>query len=1037
MTDNTSETGSTKKMRLQLGGMTCASCALKIEHKLNTLQGVEAATVNFGNETAFVKFDPAQVDYSQFQQAVQEIGYRANLARTQLRFKGIASEEQFQEIIKFIQTIPGTYSVKGNYVAKIMTVEFNEEDVDARQFLGTLKRAGHQVEEVLGAEDLEQIEREKEIRYHRRLLYIALGFGIPGATLQMVAMGFTLDMEAMFLLELVLLALTTPVFLTAGLFYLKGAYRSLRSKNANMDVLVALGTCTAFFYSILTTFWLEGEMFYEAALLIWMFTLIGKLLEAMAKGRTSEAIKKLMGLQAKFATVVRGDKEVEVPIDEVEVADTVIVRPGEKIPVDGSVLEGESYIDESMVTGESIPAKKKVGDKVIGATINQNGLIRFKAEKVGRDTLLSQIIKIVQDSQAQKAPLQRIADKVSNYFVPMVILIALGSFLYWFLGTNIGFAKSLSVFVSVTVIACPCALGLAIPTAVIVGTGKGAENGILIKGGEALEKAFKAQTIVFDKTGTLTIGKPTVTDIVAEGQVDQRLLYFAASLERGSEHVLGRAIVEYATAQGLPLGTPQNVTAVPGLGIEGDVDGHKVMVGNPKLLAQRNIPAGAYAMKIDALQQSGKTTVSVVVDGQYMGVLGIADKLKDQAISAIRQLANLKLKVVMLTGDNRKTAEAIAREAGITEVIADVLPTEKAAKIKEIQNRGEIVAMVGDGINDAPALAQANVGIAVGSGTDVAIETGEIVLVRSDLRSIVGAITISRKTFRKMLTNLFWAFIYNIIFIPVAAGAFYVWTGGFLPPGFAAAAMALSSVSVVTNSLLLKRMDPKTPDQVEEEKLLTGKTEIDPVCGMEVTPGRSFESNYNGKKYYFCNISCKSAFDAEPQKYLAPTGDRVYAMPEKVTNVPKESALPNLGSPIMKTIDPVCGMEVVPGKSLESTYQGTTYYFCSANCKISFDQNPNQCLKPASGAESNVVTPSEGSESEMQKKPMKMDKAPAAKGPAQKLKCAQCDYTQPLPMHCGQAMHQEKDKLVCWMGASCGQMPIPQHHNKPMKIVSA
>jgi Cu+-exporting ATPase len=576
MTDNSTESGTTKKMRLQLGGMTCASCALKIEHKLNTLQGVEAATVNFGNETAFVKFDPSKVNYSQFQQAVQEIGYRANLARTQLRLTGVSSEQQFQDSLTHLEKTPGVYSAKGNYIAKIVTVEFNEEDIDVRELLSLLKKAGQQVEEVLGAEDLEQIEREKEIRYHRRLLYIALGFGIPGATLQMVVMGFfMLDMEAMFLLDLVLLALTTPVFLTAGIFYLKGAYRSLRAKNANMDVLVALGTCTAYFYSILTTFWLKGEMFYEAALLIWMFTLIGKLLEAMAKGRTSEAIKKLMGLQAKFATVVRGDKETEVPIDEVEVADTVIVRPGEKIPVDGLIIDGQTYVDESMVTGESIPVKKKVGDKVIGATVNQNGLVRFKAEKVGRDTLLSQIIKIVQDSQAQKAPLQRIADKVSNYFVPLVIAIAFGSFLYWFLGTNIGFEPSLSVFVAVTVIACPCALGLAIPTAVIVGTGKGAENGILIKGGEALEKAFKVQTVVFDKTGTLTIGKPTVTDIAAETGVSQDLLYYAATLEKGSEHVLGRAIVEYAIAQGMSLGTPQNVVAVPGLGIEGDVDGHK------------------------------------------------------------------------------------------------------------------------------------------------------------------------------------------------------------------------------------------------------------------------------------------------------------------------------------------------------------------------------------------------------------------------------------------------------------------------------
>ncbi|HMF32304.1 MAG TPA: heavy metal translocating P-type ATPase, partial [Candidatus Lokiarchaeia archaeon] len=567
MAEEKSSGEKTKQLRLQLGGMTCASCALKIEHKLNSLEGVETATVNFGNETAFVKFDPNRVDYPEFQAAVNEIGYRANLARTQLRFEAIATESQLEKGISAIQAILGIYSAKENFASRIATVEFNEEEVDARQILGTLKKAGFQVEEALGAEDLEQLEREKEIRYQRRLLYIALGLGIPGTLLQMVWMAFA---ELPLAVEIVLLALATPVFLTAGLFYLRGAYKSLRSKYANMDVLVALGTCTAFFYSILATFWLGGDVFYDAALMIWMFTLIGKLLEATAKGRTSQAIKKLMGLQAKFATVLRSGVEVELPIDEVEVGDTVVVRPGEKVPVDGTITQGETYVDESMVTGESKPTKKKVGDTVIGATINQNGLIRFEAEKVGRDTLLAQIIKIVRDAQAQKAPLQRIADKVSNYFVPLVIGIGLFGFFYWYfalasLPALARFATALMVFTSVVVIACPCAMGLAIPTAVIVGTGKGAENGILIKGGEALEKAFKVQTIIFDKTGTLTIGRPTVTDIAAV-EDEHDLLYFAASLEKGSEHVLGRAIVDYATQQGMQLGDPIDVTAIPGLG---------------------------------------------------------------------------------------------------------------------------------------------------------------------------------------------------------------------------------------------------------------------------------------------------------------------------------------------------------------------------------------------------------------------------------------------------------------------------------------
>lgn len=1016
-------------MRLQLGGMTCASCALKIEHKLNELEGVKSATVNFGNETAFVKFDPEQVNYEKFQHAVQEIGYRANLARTQLKFSKIGTEGEFENIGAEMKKIGGIYTTKGNFASKIVTVEFNEEEVDIREILSSLKQRGYFVEEILGAEDIEQQERAKEVRHQRILFLIALILGVPGITISLV------NMTPDFFTMLMLLIITTPVFLTAGIFYLKGAYRSLRGKSANMDFLVALGTTTAFIYSIFVTFGYTGVIFYDAALAIWVFTLLGKLLEAMAKGKTSEAIKKLMGLQAKFATVVRNSQEIEIPIDEVQVGDTVIVRPGEKVPVDGTITEGESYVDESMVTGESVPAKKKPGAKIIGATINQNGLIRFRAEKVGRDTLLAQIIKIVRDSQAQKAPLQRIADKVTNYFVPIVVSVALFSFFYWYVAlANI--ATAIEVFTSVTVIACPCAMGLAIPTAVIVGTGKGAENGILIKGGESLEKTFKVKTIVFDKTGTLTIGRPTVTDIATgEGEIS-KILFYAASLEKGSEHVLGKAIVDYATQQGVILVNPSEVNALPGLGLEGVVDGHRVMVGNVKLLDQRQISIEKWADPQRDFQQSGKTTVSIVVDGQYVGVLAIADKLKDQTISAIKQLKEFGLKVIMLTGDNRQTAEAIAKQAGIPEVIAEVLPTDKASKIHEIKERGENVAMVGDGINDAPALAEADVGIAVGSGTDIAIETGEIVLVRSDLRSIVGAIKISRSTFRKMLSNLFWAFIYNIIGIPIAAGVLYGLTGSFLNPAYAAAAMALSSVSVVTNSLLLKRLNPKTADQMEEEKLLVNRKAIDPVCGMEVVPGKSFESTFQGKTYYFCSLNCKSSFDKEPLKYLSAESKSMGMMPDTTI---ANGDIQKLGPTLVKTtaIDPVCGMEVEPGKSLSSEYQGKTYYFCSANCKTSFDKNPNQYVEVTGGETPEIVIPEDESETEMQKKSMKMGKAPAAKGPAQKLQCVQCDFTQPLPQHCGQAMHLEGGKLCCWMGSSCGEMAIPQHHGKPMKLVSA
>ncbi|MHA1733146.1 MAG: heavy metal translocating P-type ATPase [Promethearchaeota archaeon] len=1053
-----SSDGREEKLKIQLGGMTCANCALKIEKQLNTLDGVKAATVNFGNETAFVKFDPNIADFNTFRQAISDIGYRASLSRFQVKLEGVTGEAEFDRLLEKIEGIRGVFSAQGNFGSGIVTVEFNGEVVESRDIVNALRSAGVEATELSSVEDQEQLERQREVRHQKRLFGFTLALGIPG-----IVINLAFHSEMTFALKLLLFAITTPVFLTAGLFFLKGAYRSLRVKSANMDVLVSLGTTTAYAYSVLTTFFIEGTVMYEAALMIWSFILLGKLLESVAKGRTSEAIKKLMGLQAKFATVLREGKEVEVPVGEVQVGDILVVKPGEKVPVDGVVVDGESHVDESMVTGESLPVKKEPGDPLVGASINQNGLLKFRAEKVGRDTLLSQIIKLVRESQAEKAPLQKLADKVSNYFVPVVVAISLVAFAYWYFRLGGNYETALLVFTSVNVIACPCAMGLAIPTAVLVGTGKGAENGILIKGGEALEKTFKLQTIVFDKTGTLTIGKPVVTDIVAgtgtaaapsgNAEEKRRLLALAASLEQGSEHAIGKAIVEYAQQEEVTLSEPKSVKAVPGKGIVGTVDGVEVYVGNPKLMRERKVPLSGLEGELERLQREGKTVVVVATgDGAPPGLVAVADKLKDQTVRAINYMKDLGLRIVMLTGDNRQTAAAIAKEAGISEVIAEVLPHEKASKIKELQARGDVVGMVGDGINDAPALAQADVGIAMGSGTDVAIETGEIILVRGDLRSIVGAINLSRKTYRKMITNLFWAFFYNSVGIPIAAGVLFGLTGMFLPPGMAAAFMAMSSVSVVTNALLLKRFNPKTPDQVEEEKLLVERVATDVVCGMEVVPGRSFESQYAGKTYYFCNVSCKLAFEQEPEKYLD-DGEREYAMPGGKGAV---SPVPAVAVPGQEIPDDLGAKLTGAARRAAPRGQGTTdatpedqVLVCRACGAV--EEVPEHCGKPMHREGNQLVCwmgPSCGAQPvpthcNREMEIVERREAGIHRKNKQKeetvekmsLKCEKCGHTEAVPQHCGKPMHKEGDQLVCWMGASCGAQPIPVHCGEPMKLV--
>lgn len=959
-----------KDINLHLSGMTCANCALKIENKLNGLNGVNNAVVNFANEEATVEYDPKTTNYTTFKEAIKDLGYKASLARVDLKVIDKLSEEDFDVLVQNATNIDGIHDVRGNFKASKLFIEFNELTIDETGVYSKVKQLGYNIEKSAGAMDLEIVKHKKEMRYRLRIMLISLAFSLIITPISW----FVADS---FERNFILFFLAIVNYGVSGSFFLIGAYKSLKNKSTNMDVLVALGTTTALIYSILTTYFISGKTFYEAMSMILTFLLIGKYLEHKTKGQASEAIKKLIGLQPKTATILKGGEEIEIPIEEIEVGDVLVVRPGEKIPVDGKVVEGKTKIDESMITGESKYVKKEMDSEVIGATVNQTGLIHIVTEKVGRETLLFQIIDFVKQAQSRKAAKQQLADKISNYFVPAVIVIAVSAFLYWFfIGTQVYPAlqvtqleTSLQVFTSIVVIACPCALGLAIPTAVMVGTGKGAESGLLIKGGDSLESINTINTVVFDKTGTLTIGKPKVSvmftekDLTDKGYDENELLIYAGSAEMGSEHPLGRAIIEEANQRGLSLETPTEFDAVPGKGIKTKIKGKEVLIGNNKLMVDNKILTDDYKAKFVEFQQQGVTTILISVDKAIRGIIGISDKIKDQAPYALDKLREKGMEIYMLTGDNMQTALSIGTQLDFDEqhILAEVLPNEKALTIQKLQQSGDdkIVGMVGDGINDAPALAQADVGIAIGSGTDVAIETADIVLMRGDLRNVVSAINLSKKTYKKMITNLFWAFIYNLIGIPIAAGILYYATGFFLPPYLAAVFMASSSVSVVTNALFLKRYEPKTPQQIEEERLLISQEKVtDPVCGMEIDPRRAIEYEYNGKMYHFCNPNCEALFKREPDRFK-----NYDAMDPKLMQ--------------MKSPD---------------------------QSKIKEIANKN-----------------------IQKK--EEDKKMG------KLKCVECGLEQELPMHCGQAMHKEGDQLVCWMGASCGAQPFPEHHGKPMEVV--
>ena len=748
-----------ENINLKLRGMSCASCASSIEEAISNVPGVESCNVNFGAEQAAIKYNPRRTSIEDIQDAVEEAGY-------------------------------SSYSLQ-------------------------------EQEMVTGEDDAEKAARQAESRELIRKIIVG---GIISIILIIGSLPMMTGLELPFIpawlhnawLQLIL---TAPVQFWCGYRFYIGMWKAFKRHAATMDTLIALGTSAAFFYSLFATIFpdfflnqgLMPEVYYETAAVVITLILLGQWLENRAKGQTSEAIRKLMGLQAKDARVIRDGREIDVPINEVQIGDTILVRPGEKIPVDGEITKGSSTIDEAMVTGESIPVKKQPGDEVIGATINKTGSFQFRATRVGTDTVLAQIVKLVQDAQGSKAPIQRLADQVTGWFVPVVIAIAIATFVLWFIVMG-NVSLALITTVGVLIIACPCALGLATPTSVMVGTGKGAENGILIKGAESLELAHKLQTIVLDKTGTITQGKPTVTNYQTVrgtgNNAELKLLRLVAAVERNSEHPLAEAVVRYAQSQNIQPAEAEDFEAVAGSGVQGTVSGHLIQIGTQRWMSELGIRSDELQKQKDIWEAEAKTVVLIAVDKELQGIMGIADAVKPSSNAAVRALRNLNLEVVMLTGDNQKTAEAIARQVGIVRVEAEVRPDQKAAKVKELQQEGKIVAMVGDGINDAPALAQADVGIAIGTGTDVAIAASDITLISGELQGIVTAIELSKATISNIRQNLFFAFIYNVLGIPIAAGILFPFFGWLLNPIIAGGAMAFSSVSVVTNALRLRNFSP-------------------------------------------------------------------------------------------------------------------------------------------------------------------------------------------------------------------------------------
>jgi len=810
-----------ENVTLPITGMTCANCALNIERNLKKLQGVEDTSVNFASEQASVSFDPEQIEVDDLIKKIKDAGYGIATAKIELPITGMTCANCAMNIERTLnKKVPGVVQASVNFASERATVEYLPNLTSVEEIIAAIRMAGFDAilpDEAGEDEDVELRARRAEIAEQTRKFIVGLLFTLP-LFLWSMARDFGLlgGWSHALWVNWVFWALATPVQFYTGWDYYTGGWKSLKNRSANMDVLVAMGSSVAYFYSLTVLLYpaLGSHVYFETSAVIITLIKLGKMLEARAKGRTGNAIRKLIGLRPKTATIVRDGKEVEVSLKEVKVGDVVAVRPGEKIPVDGVVLEGNSAVDESMLTGEPIPVDKSSGDTVVGATINSEGFLKFRATKVGKDTALAQIIKLVQEAQGSKAPIQALADRVAAVFVPGVIGIATITFvLWWSLGGE--FVPAMIRLVAVLIIACPCALGLATPTAIMAGTGKGAEKGVLFKDSEALEKATKLKTIVLDKTGTLTLGKPTVADVIAFNtsspvQDKEELLRIAASVEKGSEHPVGRAIIKEAERQGLELFEPEDFKASGGLGVQARINGKLVYVGKPGWFIEMGVDMVAGNKDIQTLQSQGKTLMAVVVEKELAGFIAVADSLKPESKKAVAELHGQGLKVVMLTGDNIQTARTIGEQVQVDDIVAEVRPGEKSMKVKELQGEGHLVGMVGDGINDAPALAQADVGIAIGTGTDVAMETADVILASGNLLGVSRAIQLSRATMRTVKQNLFWAFIYNIVLIPVAAGLLYPLQ--FLPsilrqlhPILAALAMALSSITVVSNSLRLYR----------------------------------------------------------------------------------------------------------------------------------------------------------------------------------------------------------------------------------------
>jgi P-type Cu+ transporter len=798
-----------KQIALPITGMTCANCVAAVERNIKKVNGVNSANVNLTTERATVEFDASVANLSALLAKIERAGYGIASGEADMIIHRMSDDNDASRLASHLTNLEGVLDAQVNFTTEKARIQYIPTILSQSDLRKAIKEAGFEAV-VLGndAEDVEQLAREREIDGQKRLLIWGVIFTLP---LFILSMGKDMSLFGAWShqpwVNWLMFALATPVQFYVGWQYYVGGYKSLLNRSANMDVLIAMGSSAAYLYSLPVLFGLlEGHLYFETGAVIITLIKLGKYLEAKAKGKTSSAIKKLISLRAKQSTKIENGKHVKIEVDDLLAGDVLIVKPGETIPVDGVVIEGESTIDESMLTGESFPVQKSVGDNVIGATINKLGSFKFEATKVGRETALAQIIRLVEEAQGSKAPIQKLADQVSSYFVPIVIFIAFGTFVVWnFFMPHILLPADMSIFtrslinmIAVLVIACPCAMGLATPTAVMVGTGKGAEHGILFKSSEALEQAGESTTVVLDKTGTITKGQPSVTDIVAHIPREE-LIMIAASVELASEHPLGEAIVAEAGNLSLELREIQSFKAIVGNGVQAEIDGKSILIGNQKLLISQNVSSDDFLAEQQKWQNEGKTVISVAIDGKLAGIIAIADVIKESSQIAIENMKDMSLKIIMLTGDNKRTANAIAAQLNIDETWAEVMPSDKAEKVAELQQKGEIVLMVGDGINDAPALAQANVGIAIGTGTDVAMAASPIVLISGELTGISKAIKLSKRTLSTIKQNLFWAFLYNVILIPTAAM-------GKLHPMLASFAMAFSSIFVISNSLRLKNI---------------------------------------------------------------------------------------------------------------------------------------------------------------------------------------------------------------------------------------